>query len=98
MKRAVGLTTDTSKFNTTLPQTKYLNTMAELVLHNDEKNSFLFVKACLIRYCEHAPIQADQCVLIAQNNKKVTIKCGDFMELLDMKNKLENHNLTVELI
>ena len=25
MKRAVGLTTDTSKFNTTLPQTKYLN-------------------------------------------------------------------------
>ena len=72
--------------------------MAELVLHNDDKNSFMFVKACLIRYCEHMPIQADQCVLIAQNNKKVTIKSGDFMELLDIKNNLENHNLKVELI
>jgi ATP-dependent Clp protease adaptor protein ClpS len=72
--------------------------MAKLVLHNDNKNSFMFVKACLIRYCEHIPIQADQCVLIAHNNKKVTIKDGDFMELLDMKNSLEKHDLRVELI
>lgn len=72
--------------------------MAKLVLHNDDKNSFMKVKACLIRYCEHAPIQADQCVLIAHNNKKVNIKNGDFMELLDIKNKLENHSLKVELI
>jgi 3-deoxy-D-manno-octulosonic acid (KDO) 8-phosphate synthase len=43
------------------------------------------------------PIQADQCVLIAHNNKKVTIKSGDFMELLDIKNKLETLNITVEL-
>jgi ATP-dependent Clp protease adaptor protein ClpS len=72
--------------------------MAELILYNDDKNSFMKVKACLIRYCEHLPIQADQCVLIAHNNKKVTIKNGDFMELLDIKNNLENHNLKVELI
>jgi len=72
--------------------------MAKLVLHNDDKNSFIFVKACLIRYCEHMPIQAEQCALIAHNNKKVTIKGGDFMELLDMKNNLEKHDLRVELI
>jgi ATP-dependent Clp protease adaptor protein ClpS len=72
--------------------------MAKLVLHNDNKNNFTFVKACLIRYCEHMPIQADQCVLIAHYNKKVTIKNGDFMELLDMKNSLEKHNIQVELI
>ena len=72
--------------------------MAKLVLHNDDKNSYMYVKACLIRYCEHLPIQADQCALIAHNNKKVTIKNGDFMELLDIKNELENRNLTVELI
>ena len=72
--------------------------MAELVLHNDDKNSFMFVKACLIRYCEHMPIQADPCVLIAHNNKKVTIRSGEFMELLEIKNNLENHNLKVELI
>jgi hypothetical protein len=44
------------------------------------------------------PIQADQCTLIAHNNGKVTIKEGDFIELLDIKNQLENHNLKVELI
>jgi hypothetical protein len=44
------------------------------------------------------PIQADQCTLIAHNNKKVVIKDGDFMELLHIKNNLEKHNLKVELI
>jgi ATP-dependent Clp protease adaptor protein ClpS len=72
--------------------------MAKLILHNDEHNSFMTVKACLIRYCEHMPIQADQCTLIAHNNKKVVIKDGDFMELLHIKNNLEKHNLKVELI
>jgi ATP-dependent Clp protease adaptor protein ClpS len=72
--------------------------MAKLILHNDEHNSFMTVKVCLIRYCEHMPIQADQCTLIAHNNKKVVIKDGDFMELLHIKNNLEKHNLKVELI
>jgi len=72
--------------------------MAKLVLYNDKENSYMKVKASLIRYCEHMPLQADQCTLIAHNNGKVTIKEGDFMELLDIKNKLENHNLKVELI
>ena len=72
--------------------------MAKLVLHNDDKNSYVYVVACLIRYCEHTPIQADQCALIAHNNKKVNIKTGDFMELFDMQNNLQKHNLNVELI
>jgi len=72
--------------------------MAKLVLYNDEENSYHKVKASLIRYCDHLPIQADQCTLIAHTNGKVTIKEGDFIELLDIKYNLENHNLTVELI
>jgi len=72
--------------------------MAKLVLYNDEDNSYFKVKASLIRFCDHMPMQADQCTLIAHNNGKVTIKEGDFIELLDMKNQLENYNLKVELI
>lgn len=72
--------------------------MAKLVLYNDDENSYYKVKASLIRYCDHLPIQADQCTLIAHNNGKVTIKEGDFIELLDIKCNLENHNLKVELI
>lgn len=77
---------------------KYLNTMANLILYNDNVNSCQKVMASLIRYCEHTPLQADQCVLIAHNVGKVNIKTGDFIELLDMKNNLENLGLTVKLI
>jgi ATP-dependent Clp protease adaptor protein ClpS len=72
--------------------------MAELVLYNDKENSYMKVKACLIRYCEHLPIQADQCTLIAHNNGRCTIKEGDFMELFEIKSQLEQHRLKVELI
>jgi len=72
--------------------------MAELVLYNDKENSYMKVKACLIRYCEHLPIQAEQCTLIAHNTGKCSIKTGDFMELFEIKSQLEQHNLTVELI
>lgn len=71
--------------------------MAKLILHNDNHNSSLKVIASLIRYCEHEPIQADQCTLIAHNIGKCEIKHGDFMELLDMKNKLETLDITVEI-
>jgi ATP-dependent Clp protease adaptor protein ClpS len=71
--------------------------MAKLILYNDDHNSSLKVIASLIRYCEHNPHQADQCTLITHNVGQCEIKNGDFMELLDIKNKLETLNITVEL-
>jgi len=81
-----------------LTRLKYLNTMAQLVLYNDKVNSYMKVKACLIRYCDHLPIQAEQCTLIAHNVGKCNIKEGDFMDLFEIKSQLEEHNLKVELI
>lgn len=72
--------------------------MAKLILHNDDKNSYMKVKASLIKFCDHMPMQAEQCTLIAHNNGKVTIKEGDFIELFDIKNSLEQYDLKVELI
>lgn len=72
--------------------------MAQLILHNDDDNSFLKVKACLIKCCNHLPLQAEQCALIANNNKKCTIKEGDFLELLEIKTELERFKLNVEII
>jgi ATP-dependent Clp protease adapter protein ClpS len=72
--------------------------MAKLILHNDKVNSFMKVKASLIRFCEYMPMQADQSVLIAHKNGKVTIKEGDFIEMLDLKHSLESLDLKVELI
>ena len=72
--------------------------MAKLILYNDKVNSFMKVKACLIRFCDYMPQQADQSTLIADRNGKVTIKEGDFIEMLDLKNNLEQYDLKVELI
>ena len=71
--------------------------MAKLVLFNDEENSYLKIKASLIRFCDHEHIQAEQCAVIAHNNGQVIIKEGDFMDLLKMKNKFEKYNINVEL-
>ena len=71
--------------------------MTKLILHNDDDNSSLKIVAALIRYCKHDKIQADQCTLIAHLNGKCQIQSGDFIELLNMKNKLDTLNINVEL-
>jgi ATP-dependent Clp protease adaptor protein ClpS len=72
--------------------------MAKLILYNDDLNSCEKVKASLIRFCQHGSQQAEQCVLIADSNGKVSIKNGDFMEMLIIKEQLEMMGLKVKLI
>lgn len=69
----------------------------KLVLYNDNEHDFLYVIACLIRYCNHEPLQAEQCAIITDNKGKYSVKSGDFLELLDIKNQLESLNLLTEI-
>lgn len=69
----------------------------KLVLINDDENSYFHVMACLVRFCDHARDQAEQCALITHNNGKCTIKSGDFVGMFELKNELESVNLKVEL-
>ena len=48
-------------------------------MYNDDHNSFLYIMACLIKYCSHEPIQAEQCAVIAEKKGYCDIKYGDFM-------------------
>jgi len=69
----------------------------KLVLHNDNHHDFLYVIACLIRYCQHEPIQAEQCALITHNAGKCSIKSGNFDEMFEIKSQLENLDLKIEM-
>lgn len=69
----------------------------ELVLHNDNKNSFKYVYAALMKDVNHLPIQAEQCANIAHNNGQCIIKVGELDELLEIKSKLENRKLIITL-
>lgn len=69
----------------------------KLVLYNDDSHDFLYVIACLIRYCEHEPLQAEQCALITHNVGKCTVKSGDFLDLFELKSNFEELDLKTEI-
>jgi len=69
----------------------------KLILLNDEVNSFSYIMACLIRFCMHEPIQAEQCSLIADSVGQCTIKYGSYYAMENMKDQLAGLNIKVKL-
>ena len=69
----------------------------KLVLINDDYNSFLYVMACLMKFCNYEREQAEQCTVITDNVGKCEIKSGSFMEMFELQNKLSDLQLNVKL-
>jgi ATP-dependent Clp protease adaptor protein ClpS len=69
----------------------------ELVLFNDDHNTFDFVIGTLIEVCEHDPQQAEQCALIAHFKGKCAVKSGSFSELRPPCEEMLLRGLTVEI-
>lgn len=69
----------------------------KLILHNDDRNSFVYVMACLIRFCEHEPLQAEQCALIVHNSGECSIKSGSYIDILEVSENLSKLDLKVSI-
>ncbi len=69
----------------------------QLILKNDNKNDFMYVIACLMRSCDHDRDQAEQCAIITHNVGKCQIKVGDFLEVMEIQELLNELNLNVEI-
>jgi len=69
----------------------------ELILFNDDFNTFDFVIETLIDVCGHDPLQAEQCALIAHFNGKCGVKKGAFEVLKPMHDEMANRDLTVSI-
>tara|TARA_B110000977_G_scaffold201745_1_gene298236 strand:+ start:11024 stop:11293 length:270 start_codon:yes stop_codon:yes gene_type:complete len=54
---------------------------AELIVFNDEVNTFDHVINTLIRVCKHSSEQAQQCTLIIHFKGKCTVKTGPIEKL-----------------
>jgi ATP-dependent Clp protease adaptor protein ClpS len=52
-----------------------------IVVYNDDVNTFEHVILCLIKYCRHSLEQAEQCTHIIHNNGKYAVKSGDYEKL-----------------
>ncbi|GAA4463522.1 ATP-dependent Clp protease adaptor ClpS [Nemorincola caseinilytica] len=53
----------------------------DLVVWNDDVNTFDWVIASLVEICRHEHIQAEQCALIIHHKGKCGVKRGSFEEL-----------------
>jgi ATP-dependent Clp protease adaptor protein ClpS len=53
----------------------------EIVLYNDDVNTFDHVINCLIRVCKHTSEQAEQCAIIVHYTGKCAVKTGSLEEL-----------------
>ncbi|MCF8234605.1 MAG: ATP-dependent Clp protease adaptor ClpS [Bacteroidales bacterium] len=71
--------------------------LKELVLFNDDVNSFDFVIESLIEVCEHDSEQAEQCALVAHFKGKCAVKSGSFYELKPAYTEMTNRKLTVSI-
>ena len=60
----------------------------EIVLHNDEVNTFDFVIDSLIDVCEHTFEQAEQCAILVHYKGKCTVKTGEYKDLKPRCSKL----------
>jgi len=70
----------------------------EIVLYNDDVNTFDHVIDLLISACDHIPEQAEQCAIIVHYKGKCTVKTGDFDDLKPRCSKLLNAGLSAEII
>ena len=70
----------------------------EIVLFNDEVNTFDHVINMLIYACEHSPVQAEQCALIVHYKGKCTVKTGVYEELEPRCTMLLEAGLSAEIV
>ncbi|MDA8592212.1 ATP-dependent Clp protease adaptor ClpS [Flavobacteriaceae bacterium] len=85
IKEVVSPTEDHGKFN-------------EIVLFNDDVNTFDHVIQSLVDACNHTFEQAEQCSLLVHYKGKCTVKTGPYEDLKPRCSKLLQAGLSAEII
>ena len=70
----------------------------EIVLFNDDVNTFDHVIETLIRVCKHNELQAEQCALLVHYKGKCIVKTGSLDELTPQCSSLLEAGLSAEII
>lgn len=70
----------------------------EIVLFNDDVNTFDHVIEVLIYACDHTPEQAEQCSIIVHYKGQCTVKTGAYDDLEPRCTLLLNAGLSAEIV
>lgn len=68
-----------------------------LIVYNDDVNTFDFVIDVLMEVCDHTPEQAEQCTLLVHYKGKCAVKTGEFEKLASMRNAVCARGLSAEV-
>jgi ATP-dependent Clp protease adaptor protein ClpS len=70
----------------------------EIVLFNDDVNTFDHVIETLILVCQHSAEQAEQCAVLVHYKGKCTVKTGSLKELEPQCSSLLEAGLSAEIV
>lgn len=70
----------------------------DIVLFNDDENTFDYVIDSLQLVCKHDLIQAQQCAFLAHYTGKCSVKTGQILSLEKFYNQLLNRGLSVQIM
>jgi ATP-dependent Clp protease adaptor protein ClpS len=73
------------------------NQLHELVVHNDDFNTFDFVIRTLIEVCLHDPEQAEQCTTIIHYKGRCPVSSGDYHTLEPKYREILNRGITATI-
>ena len=86
-----------TKVLTATVQKSVLTDVFQIVLFNDDYNSFDWVIKSLVEVCDHEHAQAEQCAWIVHYNGKYTIKSGPKEDMINRCIALLDRGLTAEV-
>jgi ATP-dependent Clp protease adaptor protein ClpS len=69
----------------------------DLVIYNDDVNTFDHVIDSLVKVCKHELIQAEQCTWIIHYNGKCSVKSGALEDLRPMRHALTERGLDAKI-
>jgi ATP-dependent Clp protease adaptor protein ClpS len=69
----------------------------EIMLHNDDVNTFEHVIISLMEICGHHPIQAEQCATLVHFTGKCSVKRGSLATLRPMCTALCERGLSADI-
>jgi len=70
----------------------------DLVVFNDDFNTFEHVIATLMRVCKHTPEQAEQCTWLIHYKGKCTVRTGSFDELKPMREAICEQGIDAKIL
>lgn len=69
----------------------------QLIIHNDEVNTFDWVIKALMNVCKHRYEQAEQCAILIHTKGKYAVKEGSLKQLKPMKDAIAERGINVTI-